>query len=545
MPPLTNKLHLFAKPLLRGDDFRLCLIGDSKTTDGSTNSNLGFGINRTWSPPAWVGRAGHVYGGPPAWAASVYAIGSAGALANPAPGDVFPGSGISGVNPNICHEKRFTSDLSSGPDGDWYFQLNDLAQYAVGDWTSGRTCKARAVWYATSTGVVGGTFIGRRERSEGEGQFQAAANTVTVDFTTNNALAAPGPMQYTDVNCGILAGSPNITWRNPQTAYDETNKNYNILGARIYLTDGSGNPLTGFSLMDVAQGAKTSVDIYSNIGGGVSPLTSSVNAIKWFDLMGAPNYWIIELGQNLTGAEAAELSAGTYSTYKTNIANIIDRINTICANYTVPVLNPVILLISPYQTAYTSTTSSSRSQALYELSQERSNVCFIDGYALLGTPSQSIFNVSLAANSIATNVMPPTGGTFTLTYKGQTTSALPYNSTKASLISAISGLSSVGIGNVSIKCNQVSGGSSAVFPFQIVMQGTLATDTTSWTVSGASLTGGSNYTLIVNPYIWWLDPSEVHPDAKGACYWASKIWGCIVNSYYGASSGSPLKGIIS
>lgn len=44
----------------------------------------------------------------------------------------------------------------------------------------------------------------------------------------------------------------------------------------------------------------------------------------------------------------------------------------------------------------------------------------------------------------------PIGGTFTLTYQGQTTSPLPYNSTAATLATALANLSTIGAGNVSV-----------------------------------------------------------------------------------------------
>jgi hypothetical protein len=78
----------------------------------------------------------------------------------------------------------------------------------------------------------------------------------------------------------------------------------------------------------------------------------------------------------------------------------------------------------------------------------------------------------------------PSAGTFTLTYKGQTTSAIAYNATAATVQTALLALSTVGAGNAT-----VSG--SAGGPYTIGFIGTLVLDTTAMTGSGAGLTGGT------------------------------------------------------
>jgi hypothetical protein len=80
----------------------------------------------------------------------------------------------------------------------------------------------------------------------------------------------------------------------------------------------------------------------------------------------------------------------------------------------------------------------------------------------------------------------PTGGTFTLTYSGQTTAGIAYNATAAAVKSALQALSTVGNGNVS-----VSG--SAGGPYTVTFQGDLAgVNAAAMTASGAGLTGGTS-----------------------------------------------------
>jgi len=80
----------------------------------------------------------------------------------------------------------------------------------------------------------------------------------------------------------------------------------------------------------------------------------------------------------------------------------------------------------------------------------------------------------------------PTGGTFTLSYKGQTTAAIAYNAAAAAVQSALAALSTIGTGNVSC-----SGGALPGTPVVIAFTGTLANDTTLLTHTD-SFTGGTS-----------------------------------------------------
>jgi hypothetical protein len=85
----------------------------------------------------------------------------------------------------------------------------------------------------------------------------------------------------------------------------------------------------------------------------------------------------------------------------------------------------------------------------------------------------------------------PTGGTFTLTYGGQTTGTIAYNATAATVQTALTGLSSVGTGNAAVT-------GSAGGPYTVTFQGTLAaTNVTAITGSGAGLTGGTSPAVAV------------------------------------------------
>lgn len=83
----------------------------------------------------------------------------------------------------------------------------------------------------------------------------------------------------------------------------------------------------------------------------------------------------------------------------------------------------------------------------------------------------------------------PTGGTFTLTYSAQVTSAIPYNASAGVIQAALEALSNIGEGEV-----DVTGGLNIGTTFSVTWYGTLAGVITNPTVTG-SFTGGTTPTL--------------------------------------------------
>ncbi|MER6844844.1 hypothetical protein [Streptomyces platensis] len=80
----------------------------------------------------------------------------------------------------------------------------------------------------------------------------------------------------------------------------------------------------------------------------------------------------------------------------------------------------------------------------------------------------------------------PTGGTFTLTWSGQTTAAIAYNATAATVRTALEALSNIAPGDVTVT-------GSAGGPYTVTFGGAnLGDDVAQMTASGASLTGGSS-----------------------------------------------------
>jgi len=86
----------------------------------------------------------------------------------------------------------------------------------------------------------------------------------------------------------------------------------------------------------------------------------------------------------------------------------------------------------------------------------------------------------------------PTGGTFTLTFGGQTTSALAYNSTAAQVQAALDALSTIGSGSV-----LATGGTLPGTAIVVSFQNELANQPQPLLISAATLTGGTSPALAV------------------------------------------------
>jgi len=86
----------------------------------------------------------------------------------------------------------------------------------------------------------------------------------------------------------------------------------------------------------------------------------------------------------------------------------------------------------------------------------------------------------------------PTGGTFTLTYGGATTAAIPYNATALQVYTALVALSSIGLGNIKVTGTQLPAGTVTV-----EFTGALsATDVAAMTKTD-SLTGGTTPATVI------------------------------------------------
>jgi hypothetical protein len=147
-------------------------------------------------------------------------------------------------------------------------------------------------------------------------------------------------------------------------------------------------------------------------------------------------------------------------------------------------------------------------------------MAFLIGGAVILTPSEV---------QRATITGTPTGGTFTLTYSGQTTAAIAYNATAAAVQSALEALSNIAPGDVA-----VTGGPGPGTPYDVTFGGAYAgTDVTSMTAAG-SFTGGSTPAIAIttttpggtgNAIGWRAPQVNVVPVPNGVAIeaWANAI----------------------
>ena len=92
-------------------------------------------------------------------------------------------------------------------------------------------------------------------------------------------------------------------------------------------------------------------------------------------------------------------------------------------------------------------------------------------------------------NKRITLTLSATGGTFTLTVDGETTSAIAYNATADDIADAIVALTSMNAGDVAV---------TGAGPFTIQYTGDRAGQDITTTASGASLTGGAGTAVIAS-----------------------------------------------
>jgi len=117
------------------------------------------------------------------------------------------------------------------------------------------------------------------------------------------------------------------------------------------------------------------------------------------------------------------------------------------------------------------------------------------------SPDPNILQFLIGGSVITRPVIPevqtvtitgtPTGGTFTLTYAGQTTTALAYNAAAAAVLAALEALSNIAPGDLA-----VTGGPGPGTPYVVTWLGTLG-DVAQMTANGAALTGGVTPTVTV------------------------------------------------
>lgn len=117
----------------------------------------------------------------------------------------------------------------------------------------------------------------------------------------------------------------------------------------------------------------------------------------------------------------------------------------------------------------------------------------VQGFYL--SSSQPITLYFNGTNEVQTITISATGGTFTVTYSGQTTAAIAWNATSAAVQAALEALSNIAVGDVSV--TGADGG-----PYSIEFVGTLGMqDVATMTTNAGSLTGGAGTAVVATPTV--------------------------------------------
>lgn len=371
-----------------GSNAMLCVLGDSKSTDASTASNLPYGLQASLeSQSSIVARSCRVGGlnSGLSYAATLTTAGGSitqatiqsdqTVIGQQCPAvltGAFSAGSIWATNSNpspigSCCVVYTGNQSWSATSGDWKAVLANLSGYAAGDWTSSQNVMARVLYYRHSGGVTTNRF--RTTRA-------ATVNNTTVD------MSGTASVQYVDIDCGNGAGAPDVRMIPDGTVSpdaDETGKAAVILGC-IFYQHASTVPTPGIGIMDASLGGHTSTSLLGALGGGASPTSVAARVQEWFNAMriGKRYHFIIDIGQNAATNETSELNAGTVTTYKANIVALVNRARAIAPDCK-------ILLCNPYATAYTTTNNDTKGLALLAVAREM-GCSYWNGYRKFGRP---------------------------------------------------------------------------------------------------------------------------------------------------------------
>jgi hypothetical protein len=248
-------------------------------------------------------------------------------------------------------------------------------------------------------------------------------------------------------------------------------------GARLQRATGvRGNQMTiagsvgGDNAVTIEMFAKTREDAYSALTGSLS------DRVPTFMEGWQTNFFIDSFG----GTPGSGLITGSLLNWNIVINNNLGRKFT-AAN----TLSPTGQTVGQIDITANLLLEAANAQAASELANWDADTKRLLRLEFLGPANEIETGASEVQTLTASG--PPTAGTFTLTYGGQTTGAIAYNASAAVVQAALEALTNIGSGNV-----LGGGGPLPGTPVTITFQGALATtDVPLMTVNNAGLTGGT------------------------------------------------------
>lgn len=439
VPPVWNTWRLYQSARDSAADTRLLILGDSKCALNSSAANYMHGVCRTWNVGRWsflCTRSAYV--GSAYWLASGFSAASYSAART----GVNPGGTASGgdtlLSPNEFFDHPFSSEPPNGS-ATAFLQayLNDLLNYASGDPWGGQQVSVRLPYYQ-KTGHVPSLRV-RSYRYTGTDYTVAGANFSTINTTAITVDTGSGAWTYLDSDCGTGAGPPGVgIVENSQT--ENGTRFYS--GTITWFKGTPGTRTTGFGLSSIATGGYTTQSLLRCLGGdGASRTCSEANVgIYLANTCFWPNFVMLDIGQNLWGSESTELAAGTQTTFRTNIAAILDQLNRIYDLNSQP--RPFVVLCNHTSSGYTQTTMETKGRVLFDLARQY-GYGFIDRIQTMPRDCTTVQAVTSATVSGA-------GPTYTITKVGAFSGYWPQI---ISLANNGGGVSTVGLARIESKTN--------------------------------------------------------------------------------------------
>lgn len=360
-------------------------IGDSKTTDASTDSNLGFGMQRVFRPARWGFRSGRVSMGMTAWGLGGNNVSSDATVTTRNPGATFTGAlGLTQINPSPVVEWAFSLNRPDGSAVSFANAfMNGTADYGAGNalWAS-NDCYVRQAYHRSTQSIA--SFRLRAARNTGTDASPTYTTVNTGAVTANGALG----WQFAEQSCGNGVGSPAVQVIENSIDESAAGANVLILGQRTFVRGTIGQPVVGFGISDNATGGHTAEQVAQSLGSTAfgTPLCTLENAAWfWKNIYMSPDIVHIDATQN-QGSTSTELNLGDGSTFRTRLQAIIDAIRAICTFNNDPM--PFVIIANGYESAYTELNRATRATVCYELATQ-CNGGFIDYSRVMATSPAS------------------------------------------------------------------------------------------------------------------------------------------------------------
>lgn len=293
-----------------------------------------------------------------------------------------------------------------------------------------------------------------------------------VDLRPNSNIGSYGHVYQVEFT-GVFAGI-NLTYTDPNIGVT------GALSAFMYNTEtGQGIGASGDLVTQTQQGANTTVNERQAIT---------------FDYLPSGGTWTLTFKSQTTAALAYNISAVDLQTALEALSNIgvgdVDVIST-----TTP--SGVIVWTVSYTGA---------------LAAKDQPDLLIDTSGLTGGPAV-VVQIQQGGEGdnevkLITFINAPTGGTFKLSFDGQTTSNIAYNATASTIQAALEALSSIGVGNVGVTGN-IGGPFTVIFIGDLrgTNVGTLSGDGTNLTASGTETASLIDVVSPTGPN-WFNEPNN-------------------------------------